>query len=141
LDQFIPPAYAQTLVLPRSATVTQAQLGNAERAAIQAQVQKSYAEVTGKAAPVAGPEALLTGSSGLTYVQRIQLISSLESSFQLKIPDDHWQQMRTLGQLVDYVEKRKQLEKSLASRAKLNDSSWAQIQQKFPLGARPVYTQ
>ena len=140
LNGLVPPAYAQSLELPRTARVTQARLGDLERAAIHSEVQQAYARVSGKRMQSVTSDSPLSGAArGLTYVQRIQLVTALEARLALKIPDDHWQQMRTLGQLVDYLEKRKQLDKALPPQSQSHERSWAQIQQSFPPDARPVY--
>jgi hypothetical protein len=54
------------------------------------------------------------------------------------IPDEHWQQMDTVAQLADYVEKRKQLEGSAPTAVK-DATSWASVQREFPASQKPIY--
>jgi len=134
------PARAQTIHLPDASKARELPLPAPERQTIQSEVEVAYAKAAGKPAGGVGPSSPLTdGERGLTYFQRIQLVTSLERTFGLTIPDEHWQQMTTLGQLVDYVEKRKQIERALPPREKASARTWPEIQQSFPVDARPVY--
>jgi acyl carrier protein len=140
LEWLASPALAQSIYLPKSSKAQEARLASAEKTAIQSTVESTYAKVAGKASVDVGPASPLTdGDRGLTYLQRIQLVTSLERTYGLTIPDEHWQPMTSVGQLVDYLEKRKQIEQALPSQDKSAVRSWPQIQQSFPIEDRPVY--
>lgn len=73
------------------------------------------------------PSLVSNRTKDLGYDQRMQLIKAIEQQFQITIPDEHWQQMETVGQLVDYVEKRRQLERSRpATQAAVRDAASSQ---------------
>lgn len=133
-------AYAQSIVLPNTARVTNAQLPAAEKSEIQSEVERTFSKIVGTPSSAVGLNSPLAGSgSRLTYVQRIQLVTTLERKYKMKIPDEHWQQMGTVGQLVDYMQKRKQIERVLPTDVSGNTKTWAQIQQSFPAEAKPIY--
>jgi hypothetical protein len=137
-------AHAQAMVLPKNPQTESAQLSSRERAAIRQTVERIYADVVRKPPSAPGSPSLLAGrTKDLSYVQRIQLISAIEKQFQITIPDEHWQQMEVVAQLADYVEKRKQLERSTpASRAAVKGAtSWAVVQKEFPASEKPVYAE
>lgn len=70
------------------------------------------------------PSLLANRTRDLGYDQRIQLIRAIEQQFQITIPDEQWQQMETVGQLADYVEKRRQLKRSRpATQAAVRDAT------------------
>ena len=96
-----------------------------EQESIRQTVERLYASVAQKPVSRTGSPSLLGDSTrSLSYVQRIQLISAIEEQFQITIPDEHWQQMDTVAQLADYVEKRKLLERSAsADRAAVRDAT------------------
>jgi hypothetical protein len=69
------------------------------------------------------PSLLANRTRDLGYDQRIQLIRAIEQQFQIAIPDEQWQQMETVGQLADYVEKHRQLKRSgSATQAAVRDA-------------------
>jgi acyl carrier protein len=140
LEWLASPAVAQSIHLPRSSRAQEARLPPAEKTAIQATVESTYAKVAGKAAADVGPTSpLADGDRGLTYLQRIQLVTSLERIYGFTIPDEHWQPMSSVGQLIDYLEKRKQIQQALPARDKSVARSWPEIQQSFPIEDRPIY--
>jgi len=137
-------AHAQSLVLPNNSQTANAQLSSGERAAIRQKVERIYAKVVHKPPSAPGsPSLLASRTKDLSYVQRIQLVSAVEQQFQITIPDEHWQQMEVVAQLADYVEKRKQLERSTPSReaAVKGATSWAVVQKEFPASEKPVYAE
>jgi hypothetical protein len=73
------------------------------------------------------PSLLANRSRDVSYVQRLQLIRGVEQQFQIAIPDEHWQQMETVEQLADYVEKLQQLKRSRpATQAAVRDATSSQ---------------
>lgn len=137
-------AHAQALVLPNNRQTVSAQLSSREQTSIQQRVERIYAGVAHKPVSRPGAPSLLANrTKDLSYVQRIQLVSAIEQQFQITIPDEHWQQMETVAQLADYVEKRKQLERSTpAKRATVKDAtSWAVVQKEFPASQKPIYAE
>lgn len=137
-------AHAQALVLPNNRQTASAQLSSREQTSIRQTVERTYAGVAHKPESRPGSQSLLADrTKDLSYVQRIQLISAIEQQFQITIPDEHWQQMETVAQLADYVEKRKQLERSTpANQAAVKDAaSWAVVQKKFPASQKPIYVE
>jgi len=130
-------ADAQTLVLGSTIPA----LPEAERTAIRSEVFALYAKVGGRpAAQVEASTSLADAANGgLTYTQRIQLVTAIEQKYRISIPDEHWQAMSNVGQLADYVAKRQQLAQATGEQKSTQARSWAQIQQSFPPSERPVY--
>jgi hypothetical protein len=58
-------------------------------------LRKKPAEVT--------TEFRLLGGNAPTYRQKLQIIQAVESEFKVRVPDEAWRQMATLGDLVEYV--------------------------------------
>ncbi|MFH0783924.1 MAG: acyl carrier protein [Pseudomonadota bacterium] len=82
----------------------------------------------------------LSGGNAPSYTQRIKIIDSLEKKFGLKIPDEHWKSLSTIGQLIDYIQKRQQLNISLQKQnPKSVPKNWQDIQQSLPPAQRPNY--
>jgi hypothetical protein len=75
------------------------------------------------------PSLLANRTRDVGYDQRMQLIRGIERQFEITIPDEQWQQMETVGQLADYVEKRRQLERSrLATQVAVKDAARSQLE-------------
>lgn len=79
-----------------------------------------------------------SAAGGASYINRIQIIGELEQQFDLVIPDEHWRSIDTVGSLVDYVYKRKLLERDNPN-LQQTDKSWPQIQQSMPSGSRATF--
>jgi acyl carrier protein len=66
---------------------------------------QTYASLKGVSVQSVSPQSPLTSAAGgLTYVQRIKLITAIEGHFHLKIPDNEWQPLQTLEELSKYLE-------------------------------------
>jgi len=107
----------------------------AEKGHIQKSVTDHVSRITGKKPNEVGPAFPLTGAKAPPYVQRIQIIGALEKEFNLMIPDEHWKSIDTVGQLIDYIEKRQTIVKSKPQLLR----EWQDIQQSFPADQRPVF--
>lgn len=88
LSALVPAANAQPVV---------------DAATIRSGVAGAYSRISGRAA---SPGESL---AALSYVQRIQLITTVERDFGLRIGDETWQKMSTVGQLADYIVRAKGL--------------------------------
>ena len=130
-----PPAYAGKLVLPGPVTAPPAEPDATKP--ILAQIDKAIAAATGSPAP-SSPEAPLSGPGAPSYVQRIQIINHLERQYDLRIPDEHWQQLRTKGELADYLQKRSTLERVQPDVYK-QSNYWSVLQSQQPPTERAVF--
>jgi hypothetical protein len=72
------------------------------------------------------PSLLANRTKDPSYAQRIQLIRGIEQQFQITIPGESWQQMETVGELADYVEKRRQLKRSRPTQGSVTDATSSQ---------------
>jgi acyl carrier protein len=124
-------AWAGNLQLPSNLSSTR--IDPAESKRVREKVIQTVAAVTGKDIRRISLDSPLTGASAPTFVQRIEIIQRLEREFQIKIPDEHWNYINTVGELVDYVEKRQLLEKKGGSVAAQPSTPARNIQQ------RPVF--
>lgn len=97
-------ALAGVLELPPNLKSTP--LDPSESKRIREKVFLTISQVTGKDVREINLQLPLTGPSAPSFVQRIQIIERLEREFGFKIPDEHWNYLTTVGQLVDYVQKR-----------------------------------
>lgn len=103
-------------------------------------VAQTISQVTGKGASEIATQFPWGYSSGPTYTQRIRIVSSLERQLKMEIPDDHWRAMRTVGELVDYLVKRKKLEAAQPEIYKdITARDWSTIQQQLPYSLRPAF--
>jgi acyl carrier protein len=137
LSQWLPIKATQALAgevqLPPNAMALS--LTSAEKARIRSSVIDVVSKITGKRPNEIRSDYSLTGDKAPTYVQRIQIIEALEKEFNLMIPDEHWKSLETIGQLIDYVEKRQIILKSKQGLPK----DWQGIQQSFPPEERPKF--
>jgi acyl carrier protein len=70
---------------------------------IEQDVLRVVTEITGRPADL---QSRFSGAGAPSYERRIAIVQQLETRFKLVIPDDHWAHLSTVGQLVDYVQKR-----------------------------------
>jgi acyl carrier protein len=67
------------------------------------------------------PEASLNNSTdftwtnGFPYIVKIRIVDAVERKYGFRVPDDHWQAFRTVGEVVDYTQKRIVLDKFKSS--------------------------
>ena len=81
-----------------------------------------------------------SGADGLSYLNRIQVIESLERTHNLKIPDRHWKQIETVGELAGYLADRRKLEEIFPEIKKIDSKAdWFRIQRAIPKEERPYF--
>ena len=79
-------------------------------------------------------------NSELDHIDRIGIVDDLEKSFDLVIPDRHWQGINTVGEMSQYIFDRKNLEERNPKLKKLPPTgSWYEIQKQFEGKDIPVY--
>lgn len=100
-------AWAGRLELP--ADLSSIRVDRAASKRVEETVIKTVSTVTGKDVRQITLKSPLTGASAPSFVQRIEIIRRLESEFHFKIPDEHWNYLNTVGELVDYIQKRQLL--------------------------------
>jgi hypothetical protein len=97
----VPDAVAGVLQVPPDARASSAELSRVQR-----EVVTAVGQVTGRDAGDITSGFPLTGASAPSYVQRIEIIGRLERVFSVRIPDEHWNFLMNVGELVDYLQKR-----------------------------------
>ena len=141
-DSIVPVVTAGQLLLPKEVVDNSDPMAASSlQVEMNSSVIESYREVA-RSTTTAQPSLdwKVNKKSGLTYVERIQLIESLEKKHDLAIPDRHWQSMDNLGELADYLVKRKILEKADPKNYKIKSSDkWADIDTKLPVNKRPSF--
>ncbi len=89
---------------------------------------------------VVGENYPLRFNPELDYIDRIGIADDLEKSFDLVIPDRHWQGINTVGEMSQYILDRKNLEERNPELKKLPPTgSWYEIQKQFEGKDKPVY--
>ena len=73
---------------------------------VETEVVRTVSDVTRRNIREIGPTFPLTGASAPRYSERIEIIDTLERKFKLRIPDEHWNYLNNVGELVDYIQKR-----------------------------------
>lgn len=110
-----------------------------EKKSVDSEILQAYVKAAGTSAPDNLAAVPIVGKSGLSYVERIDMISGIEAKLDIKIPDQHWKSFRTLGEISDYVIKRKALEAN-DSKFRVNQSNdWADIEVNSPAEQRPQF--
>lgn len=92
--------------------------------------------------PTSGPikDLPLIGAGAPSYVDRIDIIRTLEDQFKILIPDEHWQSMSSSRELAEYIYRRKLLERSNPSRYQIKQSyDWTKIENTAPSDERPKF--
>jgi len=131
-------AKAGMLELPGEIGSDEVDTGEVEH--IKDEIIKTVSKVTGKDADKVTPGSRLADDIKATYVQRIKIVKDLERKFNLRIPYEHWNYLYTFSELVDYVHKRKIIEKKKEYRDSEKKSlDWPSIQQKTPIDQRPIF--
>jgi acyl carrier protein len=97
----VPDAAAGVLQVPPDARASAEELSRVQR-----EVVKTVSQVTGRDAGDITPGFPLVGASAPSYVQRIEIVGRLERTFSVRIPDEHWNFLLNVGELVDYLQKR-----------------------------------
>ena len=111
----------------------------ADKREVLKEVATAFAATRGTPIDQVRADTPISGGAWLSYSQRIRLVSEVEKRFALRIDDEHWQSMTSVGQLADYVSKRKELERLAANPASVRGKPWAQIQQSFPPNEQPTF--
>ncbi len=83
---------------------------------IEAEVVGTVSKVTGRDIQEIDPTFPLTGASAPRYSERIEIIDTLERKFNFRIPDEHWIYLNTVGELVDYIQKKDLYRRSLPAK-------------------------
>ncbi len=129
-------AYGAGLIVP-SAVLQRAQNGSLE-GEIREEIYKTVSKSMNRTSNQVNDSTPFSGSGGPSYVQRIQAIEELERTFSIQIPDEHWRSIDTVGGLIDYVYKRKLLEKENPALYQ-SEQNWPQIQQSAPPEQRVIF--
>jgi hypothetical protein len=114
-------------------------LGNDELLRIRKRVLSTVSVAVKKGIDGIGDDYPLVGTGSPSYVQRIKIIDSIEKEFGFRIPDEHWRSFRNVGQLADYVQKRRKIVKSRIWREKRPPVEWPDLQESLPPGQRPIF--
>jgi acyl carrier protein len=73
----------------------------------------------------------------ISYFQRIEIISALEGKNNMRIPDEHWKNLKTVGELVQYIRARRILQETVAQ-GKEAPPDWESVQKMFK-GEKPKF--
>ena len=76
-----------------------------------------------------------TSTNGFPYIVKIRIVDAIEKKYGFRIPDDHWQSFRSVGEVVDYTQKRIALDKVEPSK----DVNWPVYQNKVQTRGAPLY--
>ncbi|HKB81661.1 MAG TPA: acyl carrier protein [Burkholderiales bacterium] len=68
-----------------------------------------------------------TWANGFPYTVKISIVDAIERKFGFRVPDEHWQTFRTIGEVVDYTQKRVALDKFKSSEG----VSWPEYQNQI----------
>ena len=131
-------AEAGELLIPED--ISSHKLDAGELKHIKNEIIKTVSNISGKELSMVTPSSRLIADIKVTYVQRIKIIKDLERKFNLQIPYEHWNYLYTVAELMDYIQKRKIIEKTEgygSSGEKPLD--WQLIQQKAPIEKKPVF--
>jgi len=70
---------------------------------LQARVTAIISEQLGVDTSTLAPEANLLDDLGADSLDVVELVMALEEEFQIEVPDDHVENIRTIGDVVDYM--------------------------------------
>ena len=129
-------ATAGTLYLPANMSSS---LSENEKQAVQEKVFRILSRAVNKQAGEISMSFPFIGQGAPSYKEKMVIIPELEQAFSISIPDEHWQSFETVGQLVDYIEKRIIIERSSGNQNSKVRKDWQDIKDSFPTRSRPVY--
>lgn len=131
-------AEAAELILPRD--MVSHEIDTRELEYIKNEIIKTVSNISGKELSQVTPSSRLVADMKVTYVQRIKIIKVLERKFNLQIPYEHWNYLHTVSELVDYIHKRKIIEKTKEyESSEEKPQNWQSIQEEAPLEKRPIF--
>ena len=105
-------ANAAELVLPQGV----APIARPEAQGVRNEVLEIVAREAKKPLATVTEKLEFTPASGFSYTVKIRIVDALEKKFGFRIPDDHWQSLRSIGELVDYTQKRIALDRVAPSK-------------------------
>ncbi len=107
---------------------------------IRETVFNTVSKFTGVPTVLITEEFPLFSNSTTTYIQQIQIVNSIENEFKFIIPDEHWKNLESVAEIVDYVQKRVILQDYMVEQGLNTPSDWPSIQQSFPSNQIPIFT-
>jgi hypothetical protein len=120
-------ANAGTLVLPEGVNPIEGSEAQAVKSEVGSIVRKEANKST------MNEKTEFTSTNGFPYTTKIRIVDPIERKYKFQIPDDHWQSLQSVGDLVDYAQKRVALEKVKPS----NNVSWSTYQGQ--MGSQPLF--
>lgn len=130
-------AFAGELKIPQEVYSKSSE--NVNRNSIAQKTYNVISNVTGRNPSSLDENYRLSGENAPSYVERIQIIEGLEHELGVRIPDEHWQALKTAGELIDYGYKRKILENYRPDVFGPQTRDWPTMQQMMPPQERPVF--
>lgn len=78
-----------------------------DKSAVQSKVVDIIANQLGVEKDIVTPEANVIDDLGADSLDVVELVMALEEAFELEIPDDDAEKIRTVKDILDYLEKNK----------------------------------
>ena len=72
---------------------------------IETKVREKISEQLGVAADEVTPEASFIEDLGADSLDIVELVMELEEEFEITIPDDQAEKIKTVGEAIDYIER------------------------------------
>lgn len=104
--------------------------------AIGQQVRNAISRVTEVPSDEIADDFTFRDNPELRFIQRVKIIGALEKKFQFRIPYEHWNDLKNVGELTKYILDRK----NIYDQYNLDKSQyWYDIRRQIPEKERPVY--
>jgi hypothetical protein len=124
-------ASAGELLLPRGV----APIEKPEAKKVKTEVQGIVGREAKKPLGSLSEKTELTSTNGFPYTVKIRIVEAIEKKYGFRIPDDHWQSFRSVGEVIDYTQKRIALDKVEPSK----DITWPAYQNKAQTPSAPLF--
>lgn len=125
------PVHAAELRLPDDVRP----IAESEAVQVNDRVLSIISNASGKPLSSLSDRTELTLTNGFSSMVKIRVVDAIEKTYRFKIPDEHWQSFRSVGEVVDYTRKRLALEKVSPS----DDLNWASYQNRVRPNGEPLF--
>ena len=140
LPRVVVPTLQTVPSAPAPASVAPGETSDEIPQPIMNSVREAVARATGANVSEVSPSFSFSAAGKLDYIKRIQVIESVEQRNNLKIPDEHWRSLNTVGELAEYVFDRKRLEEEFPGvKEPKNRNDWYEIQQRLPENLKLIF--
>jgi len=101
-------------------------------------------DITGEERQTITPKFKLIGKNISSYIEKLEIIETIEATYNIKIPDEHWQAITNIDEMATYIFDRQIIQSSPdipeQTKQKLDNYDWPGFQSDYEQDEAPVFT-